>query len=240
MRDSVIKERILNTLFIEFKDLIIEYTSVNHTDVNISDDSPIWVLWYQGFEQAPPIIKACINSIKKNSGTHPVIVLSKDNISDYLKLPDNIVTKFKKGFFSITHLSDIIRLGLLTKYGGYWIDSTYFLTSPIISRNMPFFSLKQKNCNYKSVVHCMWSGNFLGVGKNNSVTKFLYNAFVNYWEENNTLIDYFLLDYVIRLAFDYFPEFHKYVLSKFSKVKNSSTCHLNIKGDKILTALVIN
>ena len=35
----------------------------------IEVDNPIWVYWKQGLDQAPAIVKSCINSIKKNADT---------------------------------------------------------------------------------------------------------------------------------------------------------------------------
>ena len=36
--------------------------------------------------------------------------------------------KYKKGIFTRTHFSDILRLELLTKYGGTWIDASVLIT----------------------------------------------------------------------------------------------------------------
>ena len=45
----------------------------------VEADNPIWVYWKQGLDQAPAIIKSCINSIKQNADTK-VIVITDDNI----------------------------------------------------------------------------------------------------------------------------------------------------------------
>lgn len=79
---------------------------------------PIWIMWYQGIENAPDIVKCCIESVKENCSGHEVIVLSEQNLSEFVKLPDFIIEKFKKGYISRTHLSDMIRLNLLYLYGG--------------------------------------------------------------------------------------------------------------------------
>ena len=52
--------------------------------------------------------------------------------------------KFTNNIFSITHFSDIIRMALLSKYGGYWIDSTYLVTSPLTKVNTSFFYFEIK------------------------------------------------------------------------------------------------
>ena len=44
---------------------------------------PIWIMWYQGIENAPDIVKCCIESVKENCSGHEVIVLSEQNLSEF-------------------------------------------------------------------------------------------------------------------------------------------------------------
>ena len=75
----------------------------------------------------PDVAKACLNSIKMHADRHPVIVITEANHGDYVDLPDYIRTKVKQGKISLTHLSDILRMALLAKHGGIWIDSTVLI-----------------------------------------------------------------------------------------------------------------
>ncbi|MBQ7073583.1 hypothetical protein IJM86_00620 [bacterium] len=45
-----------------------------------------------------------------------MILLTRDNYENYIKLPEFILQKVKKKEISITHLSDIIRMALLKEY----------------------------------------------------------------------------------------------------------------------------
>lgn len=46
---------------------IINYDNdINNTN-EISPSNELWVFWAQGFDNAPEMIKLCINSIKRNS-----------------------------------------------------------------------------------------------------------------------------------------------------------------------------
>lgn len=94
-------------------------------------NEPIWVMWYQGIEKAPDIVKCCVESIKEHSAGHQVIVLSEENLHDYIELPDFIMEKFSRGYISRTHLSDMIRLNLLYLYGGAWLDATVLVSNDI-------------------------------------------------------------------------------------------------------------
>lgn len=167
-------------------------------------------MWYDGIKNAPPIIKACIKSVIQNARKHPVYILDKNNYYKYITLPTFILRKFHKGIFSITHFSDIIRMGLLSKHGGYWIDSSYFITSPLISINSSLYTLKLSQC-YPTITKCLWSGNFLGTSKNSFIATYAYNAFIYYWKNYNSLIDYFLIDYIIYIGYQNVSEFRKLI-----------------------------
>lgn len=190
----------------EFKELAFKYEYLIKNETKIPENSPIWVMWYQGIEKAPPIVKSCIKSIIINAGKHPVIILDKNNYGKYITLPCFLLKKFYKGFFSITHFTDILRMGLLLKHGGYWIDSTYFIIHPILPINSSLFTLKLTHC-YPTITQCLWAGNFLATPKNSFLATYSYNSFLFYWNKYNSLIDYFLIDYIIYIAYQNVPIF---------------------------------
>ena len=187
----------------DFELLINKYKNLLKSEKNIDEDSPIWVMWYQGIENAPPIVLSCIQSIIRNRAKHKVIIISKYNLENYIKLPKHIIEKFNNNIFSITHLSDIVRFALLQKYGGYWIDATYLVTTPLEKINSPFYTLKLNYCwTYNHpFINCLWSANFFALPKNSFVATFGYKALLNYWKKYNLLIDYFLIDYIIYIAY---------------------------------------
>lgn len=89
----------------------------------------IWQCWLQGIEQAPDLIKMCLNSVEKyKKSNQKRIIITAENFADYLTLPTTIIEKWRKGNISNTQFSDILRINLLARYGGYWIDATCLLT----------------------------------------------------------------------------------------------------------------
>ena len=94
-------------------------------------ENKIWMLWLQGEENAPNIVKASINSVRKHANGREVIVLNKDTVKKYTKLPDYVWKKFEEGKMTAAFLSDMIRLDLLYRYGGTWIDATVLLEDKI-------------------------------------------------------------------------------------------------------------
>ena len=89
----------------------------------------IFSIWLQGEENAPPIVKVCFASIRKNC-TQDFVVLDEKTLFDWIQLPDYVVTKWKKGKIHPAHFTDICRLELLYQYGGIWADATDFIAAP--------------------------------------------------------------------------------------------------------------
>lgn len=173
--------------------------SNNHTEENY-----IWVLWWQGEENAPPLVKACIKSIRKNCGDANVIILDKDNYSEWVYISENLAEKFKTGYFSVTHFSDIIRANILFQRGGLWLDSTIYLTSDIPKEifEREFYSLKGADINDKSIANRRWTSFLIGGRAGNEVCKCLSIAFENYWSKHNRSVAYLLLDFCLDAIYD--------------------------------------
>lgn len=88
----------------------------------------IWILWFQGREQAPYIVEKCMNSwIDKNPGWK-VIILDSENLNDFVTIK---VDSHLLDSLGLALKSDLIRLELLQKYGGVWADATTYCTTPL-------------------------------------------------------------------------------------------------------------
>ena len=98
----------------------------------VKDDKndKIYTMWLQGEENAPALVKACFKSIRKHC-KQELVVLDEKTIFDYITLPKEIIEKRKQGKIKHAHFADICRVELLYEHGGYWLDSTGFVTSPI-------------------------------------------------------------------------------------------------------------
>ena len=93
----------------------------------------IWQFWQQGVDESTPaIVRICLDSVKRHSNGYEVIVLSKDTLADYVdELPDYVWGKFGKGGFDFPKIANLVRLQLLSAYGGVWLDATIYLTAPL-------------------------------------------------------------------------------------------------------------
>lgn len=206
-----------------FKDY---WASYRHPEVMPECDerlkNKIWICWWQGLDNAPEIVKACVASIKRNAGQYEVICITDDNYTDYVTFPSWVEKKREKNIISRTIYSDLLRFNLLSTYGGIWIDSTFFCTDKCFENYMklPLWSIKRPNYLHCSVA-CGYFANYsLGCTYENRwifavIRDFLYN----YWKENDKLIDYLLTDYVIVLA----QRHDKLINETFRKIDPNNT-----------------
>ena len=124
--------------------------------------------------------------------------------------------KFNNGTFHLIHFSDIVRVFLLFKYGGYWIDSTYFITAPLVKVDTPFYTLKLNYCliHNHPFINCLFSGNYMAATKNSFLATYSYHAFLLYWKKYNSLISYYLIELIIYVAFEKIIEFKNTIMTK--------------------------
>lgn len=199
-----------NTSFLKrlLKNIINKYKVIDQShptiDIMVSN-SPIWTCWWQGEENMPEVIKTCYIRLQKNSNGHPVYLVTMKNVSQFVELPDFILQKVDKGYISFTHLSDILRVLLLEKYGGFWIDAAIWVTKPIDICGFSFFTLKQRTDNDDSITKRCWINGCVASGKGFWLYSFLRESLMYYWEKENQLINYFILDYLMRIAYDEMP-----------------------------------
>ena len=204
-------EFVLSYLRRELKDVIDEYKDYREVEPaeNIADNRIIWTLWWQGEKNAPPLVKACINSMKKNANGANVIVITKDNYENYVTIPSYIFDKHEKGYICNAVLSDIIRFHLLEKYGGLWLDATIFVSSPIPREYYDFIFYSQHT---KPQEMTCWVQNnayhifVIGSQPHAKLVSFTKDMFLEYWETHNTAVDYLCTDYFFYLAMQEFPE----------------------------------
>ena len=88
----------------------------------------IWMLWFQGLSEAPFLVRKCIDSWVKENPSWEVVILDESTFREYvaLDLPENVLANL-----SLNHKSNLVRLNLLSNYGGVWADATTFCMKPL-------------------------------------------------------------------------------------------------------------
>ncbi|MDR0298603.1 MAG: capsular polysaccharide synthesis protein [Streptococcaceae bacterium] len=200
--------RILDFLEKEFAE--IPHTK-NQEQLSLSKtkgEKIVWTCWWQGEENAPVLVKKCMKNLKKNNET---VVITKYNYKKFVQLSSIFIEKLEKGNITLTHFSDILRIALLKEHGGLWLDSTCFTINkiPDFVFDYPIFMGREKvnlKCeNYQTFLsqedNLFWHLYVLGGKKDNLLFTITYKMLEKYWQKYDTLIDYFLIDYLVYFVY---------------------------------------
>lgn len=159
-------------------------------------DKFIWIYWHQGWDNAPEIIQICRDSwVKKNPGWK-IKLLDINSINQFIDI------KIKKSTLNnlcIAHQSDIIRLCLLEKYGGVWVDASLFCIIPLDNWIGDFISsgIFMFESNTRLTIIANW---FIASERNNELIKKLKLELLNYWGLNNFIKNKLLNKFISKLV----------------------------------------
>lgn len=168
----------------------------------------VWICWLQGIENAPTLVQKCVQSIQENMLDKEIILITKQNLSQYVQFPDYIWAKWEKGIISPAHFSDLLRLELLINYGGLWLDATVFCTSNNIpdfyfDSDLFFYQSLKPGRDGKSIYPSNW---LIGAKTNNKILHACRHMLHKYWESNDFVVDYFIFHHFLSIIMDYYRE----------------------------------
>lgn len=194
-------QAIMDYLEKEYKYIFEKYKNEKEVE-ELEENLHIWVCWLQGEENAPQLVKNCINSIRKHANNHEVIIITEANYSNYINMPKYIIDKYNQKKISPAHFSDIIRMMLIRDYGGIWLDATVYCKKdiPMSIFKKPVFSCKSKRQKTNYISEFQWASFILGGRKNSLFYRFMVDFYFEYWKKEEVAIDYLFMDYVIVLA----------------------------------------
>ena len=206
-KNKIILERLKNDF-----DYVIDEFKEYSFDTEYDENAPVWVSWMQGYDKAPDIVKKCIDSIKAST-KHPVYIVTSENLNEYADIPDYISEKYASGIITNAQFSDILRMSLLSKHGGIWIDATVFapkkLPESIFEGEFYTCKRKQRECAYVSQYR--WTSFINGGQKGCVVQQAMNRLFSEYWRKKDYLIDYLLVDYFMCLVYENIPKAKKLI-----------------------------
>ena len=159
----------------------------------------IFSIWLQGEQSAPDIVKACWRSIRANS-SRELVVLDSGSLGDWIEFPEHVTDKWRQGLIKPAHFTDICRVALLYRYGGYWMDATDFLPAelPEWIDDRDFFvymSGERLRGWYAYIQNC-----FIRARRGNYLLALWLNAMLVYWSHEDSAIDYFVHQLLFRKA----------------------------------------
>ncbi len=177
---------------------------IRNTD--ILPDKTIWICWLQGLWQAPELVQACVKSVYRNRPEDfNVVILTEENLCEYVAFPDYIEEKIKNGIISRTHKSDLIRAELLYQYGGVWIDATVYcgrMFGDYLCQK-ELFAFQWSLLDPSVLKISSW---FIYSKSNHPIFRDTRNLLFAYWKEETHLKNYYLFHIVFSKAVDCRPQ----------------------------------
>lgn len=153
----------------------------------------VWFCWFQGIDNAPDIVKACYCSLKENLPGKDIRIVDESNRKNFVQLPEYIEERRAKAQIPPAMFSDLLRLELLIKYGGTWIDATVFCSSSNCPKdyfNTELFCFqyaRPEEKTYRGISN--W---FITACSNNLVMLTLRDMLYAYWRDFDCVVEYFI------------------------------------------------
>lgn len=191
------------------------YTSIKRFDASylvvsspMYHSNKVWVSWIQGMDNAPALVQRCYRSLQENLKDREIILITSKNLKEYTDMPSWILQKYEKGLITHTHFSDLLRLELLCKHGGTWIDSTVFcsggnIPSYMLDSELFMFQNLKPGADGSTLNISSW---FMTAFAHNKVLMAVRELLWEYWKKEDRLIDYFLVHHFIMMAQEYYKE----------------------------------
>lgn len=117
--------KIYDQTFLSLADKCLHKNSLH----SFFENKSIFILWMQGFENAPPLVQNVVNSWTSLNPTWRVELVTRKNLFHYGFSSEEINTIDR--ISTIQAQSDYIRLHLLYMHGGVWADSTMLCMTPL-------------------------------------------------------------------------------------------------------------
>lgn len=187
----------------------------------------VWTCWFQGLENVPILPKKCIENIKKNFKNYRVVVITNENLNQYIKLPNYILEKYQKGLIDHTHFSDIVRTWLIAEHGGIWIDPTVL----VLDSNLPSYLTDEKlflfsNCSRNSLIAI--SSWYICADSHNLLLESTKILLEEYWKKEDYPIHYLYFHMLFTLVTEHYPE-------EWNKVPKISNIPPHMLGEEIFS-----
>jgi hypothetical protein len=205
-----VSNRVLGKLRKKYRSYIEEYLTREgqKTPKERVRTDHIWILWLDGLDSAPEVVKVCVRSVTEHFPDKKVHILTEENYRDYVTFPPFIQEKIDCGVISKTHMSDLLRLELLIRYGGTWLDATVFCSSPkvpdyMLDSDLFLFQDLKPGLDGHSQRISSW---MITACTNHPILRLTRALLYAYWKKNTAMDDYFLFHDFFELAIESYPQ----------------------------------
>jgi hypothetical protein len=210
--DNIIGKRLHVNLYENIKEqvnnrysyIIDKYINLQASDNINKVEKKIWMIWWQGIDENTPItVKKNINRVKQLHPCWDINIITKNNYKKFVEIPKHMEKHIDENDFSFTHISDYLRIVLLEKYGGIYLDCNFFLLEPLdFLTDYSFYTIKHGLYSQWHVSKGKWLTGFMAAGKNNVLYSFLKDMYDSYFADYSFVPLYFFIDAVIALGYE--------------------------------------
>jgi len=169
----------------EFPTEIVEYKNNNNSDDDVIPKI-IWLYWHDDIQSAPKIVQYCVNLIHKLNKNYKINVLNQNNKNKFVKDPA-VLKHLNNPRLKENYKSDLLRMYLISTYGGIYLDSSIVLFEPLDwIYNLPNYDLIM----YKANVHTTNNNKpvleawFIAAKPNNILIKETVNMLTDIFDNN--------------------------------------------------------
>ncbi|MFC7405044.1 capsular polysaccharide synthesis protein [Georgenia alba] len=155
----------------------------------------VWTYWAQGFENAPDVVRLAHGSLVEHMGD-AVVALTATDVADLVTLPPDVDALVENHAFR----SDLLRLELLTRFGGIWMDSTCFVRHDVraeleeLARPSGFFAYAKGDVTIGNWLMLTPPGHY--------VPAMLLEAEYAHWREFQQNLSYFTFHHIFEALVD--------------------------------------
>lgn len=213
----------------KYKNEINDFLQKYNDAISHDTSNKVWVCWFQGIDNAPSLVQRCFESIKNNLTDREVILITKENMFDYVDFPQFIIDKWKCGIITHTHMTDLLRLELLIKYGGMWVDATVLCTQQrkdipdyFFDSELFLYQIFKPGRDGQAQPISSW---LISSKTNNKILMMTQELCYAYWKNHNSLVDYFLFHDFLMISLEH----NKEEWDKIIPVDNSAPHYLLLR-----------
>lgn len=195
----VITENVDARLLEQHKDVLENALWKRHEVAEVGKSKVLWTCWLQGEDETPALMKACWNSWRRHLPEYEVRIVTMENYEQWASLPDWLVEKYRKGIVPPALFSNVLRLDLLVRHGGTWLDGTVLCTGFRTER------LQRQLADVEASELCLFryfqqgrkeavglSNWFISATSGNAVLAAVRDALLAYWADYNRTVDYYI------------------------------------------------
>lgn len=173
----------------------------------------VWSAWLQGLDSAPVMVKACLESQRRQLFGYEHRVIDIHNYHEWVELPPYVVEKYRKGIIPPALFCDLLRLALLKRYGGVWMDASVYCSGfgngklrerwdRIMGSEFTVFRYFRRG----SAAPVGLSNWFMAAVPDEKVVSAVLDVLLAYWRDYDCTVDYYMMHLFLGMALRAFSD----------------------------------